>query len=109
MIQTLRILIISAIMSVCAIIGVAQTAEPSPVTVPSPISAPPPVTLPPQPTAPPPTENAQEQAELVANLKQLQELKAQNDEILKEQQAALDALEELQKQAEQIRIYSKRG
>ena len=109
MIQTLRILIISAIMSVCAIIGVAQTAEPSPVTVPSPISAPPPVTLPPQPTAPPPTENAQEQAELVANIKQLQELKAQNDEILKEQQAALDALEELQKQAEQIRIYSKRG
>ena len=48
-------------------------------------------------------------AEMAANIKQLQELKAQNDEILKEQQAALDALEELQKQAEQIHIYSKRG
>jgi hypothetical protein len=102
MTQTLRILIISAAMFVCAIISVAQTAELS--TGPSPITAPPPVTPPPLPT-----ENAEEQAELAANIKQLQELKAQNDEILKEQQAALDALEELQKQAEQIRIYSKRG
>lgn len=109
MTQTLRILIITAAMFVCAIIGVAQTPELSPITGPSPITAPPPVTPPPQPTAALPAENAEEQAELAANIKQLQELKAQNDEILKEQQAALDALEELQKQAEQIRIYSKRG
>jgi hypothetical protein len=109
MMQTLRILIISAAMFVCASIGVAQTSDLSPVTVPSPATVPSPVIVPPPPTAPQPTENAQEQAELAANIKQLQEVKAQNDEILKQQQAALDTLEELQKQAEQIRIYSKRG
>lgn len=107
--QTLRILIVSAAMFVCAIIGVAQTSELSPVTVPSPASVPSPATVSPQPTAPQLAQNAEEQAELAANLKQLQEVKAQNDEILKQQQAALDALEELQRQAEQIRIYSKRG
>jgi hypothetical protein len=107
--QALRILLVSAAMFGCAIIGVAQTSELSPVAAASPVSAPSPVTLPVQPVVPPVTENGQEQAELAANIKQLQELKAQNDEILKQQQAALDALDELQKQAEQIRIFSKRG
>ena len=36
------------------------------------------------------------------NIRQLEELKAQNDEILKQQQIALDALDELQKEAEQL-------
>ncbi len=41
--------------------------------------------------------------------RELQELKVQNDEILKQQQAALEALDDLQKEADQMRIYSKRG
>ena len=53
--------------------------------------------------------DAKQQAEMAENIKELQELKAQNDEILKQQQAALDALDDLQKEADQMRIYSKRG
>jgi hypothetical protein len=94
--QTLRIFIIGAAMAAGAIISVAQTSEPTPVTMSV------------EPT-PAPAEAAREQAEIAANIKELQELKAQNDEILKQQQAALDTLEELQKDAEQIRIFSKRG
>jgi hypothetical protein len=46
---------------------------------------------------------------MAADIKELQELKAQNDELLKEQRATLDQLDELQKEAEQLRIFSKRG
>jgi len=46
---------------------------------------------------------------MAENIKELQELNAQNDEILKQQQAALEALDDLQKEADQMRIYSKRG
>jgi flagellar biosynthesis/type III secretory pathway chaperone len=53
--------------------------------------------------------DAEQQAEMAENIKELQELKVQNDEILKQQQAALDALDDLQKEADQMRIYSKRG
>jgi hypothetical protein len=96
MMQTVRIFIISAAILASAVIGVAQTSEPPPV---------------PMQPAPPPAlvADAKEQAEMAENIKQLQELKAQNDEILKQQQAALDALDELQKEADQMRIYSKRG
>ena len=93
--QTLRIFIISAAMLACAVLGVAQTAEPTPVTL--------------HAATPPPAEDAKQQAEMAENIKQLQELKAQNDEVLKQQQAALEALDEMQKEAEQLRIYSKRG
>jgi glucosamine 6-phosphate synthetase-like amidotransferase/phosphosugar isomerase protein len=95
MMRTVRIFIISVAMLAGAVIGVAQTSEPTPVTL--------------QAATPAPAEDAKQQAEMAENIKQLQELKAQNDEILKQQQAALDALDELQKDAEQIRIYSKRG
>ena len=94
--RTVRIFIISAALLACAVIGVAQTSEPTPITLQA-------------ATTPAPAEDAKQQAEMAENIKQLQELKAQNDEILKQQQAALDALDELQKDAEQIRIYSKRG
>jgi hypothetical protein len=93
--QTLRIFMISAAMLGCAVLGVAQTAEPTPVTL--------------HAATPAPAEDAKQQAEMAENIKQLQELKAQNDEILKQQQAALEALDEMQKEAEQLRIYSKRG
>ena len=39
----------------------------------------------------------------------LQQMQAANEETLKKQQAALQQLEELQKAADQIRIYSKRS
>ena len=93
--QTLRIFMISTAMLGCAVLGVAQTAEPTPVTL--------------HAATPAPAEDAKQQAEMAENIKQLQELKAQNDEILKQQQAALEALDEMQKEAEQLRIYSKRG
>ena len=42
-------------------------------------------------------------------LKTLQELKTANEEILTKQQATLQKLDELQKAAEQLKIYTKRG
>ena len=42
-------------------------------------------------------------------LKLIRELKAANDEILKRQTATLQQLDEMEKAAEQIKIYSKRG
>jgi hypothetical protein len=44
-----------------------------------------------------------------AALKTLQELKAANAEILTKQAAILQQLDEIQKAAEQIKIYTKRG
>jgi len=93
--QTVRIFIISAAILAGAVVGLAQTLQPTPV----PMQAATPALVP----------DAKEQAEMAENIKELQELKAQNDEILKQQQAALDALDELQKEADQMRIYSKRG
>jgi hypothetical protein len=95
MMQKVRIFIITAAILAGAVIGVAQTLGPTPV----PMQAGTPALVP----------DAKQQAEMAENIKQLQELKAQNDEILKQQQAALDALDELQKEADQMRIYSKRG
>jgi hypothetical protein len=95
MMQTVRIFIISAAILAGAVVGLAQTLQPTPV----PMQAATPALVP----------DAEQQAEMAENIKQLQELKAQNDEILKQQQAALDALDELQKEADQMRIYSKRG
>jgi hypothetical protein len=92
--RTMRVFIISAAILACTVIGIAQTSEPTPLIM---------------PTQPAPADAAKEQAELAADIKELQELKAQNNEILKDQQAALDVLEQLEKDADQLRIYSKRG
>ena len=97
--RTMRVFIIGAAMLACTVIGIAQTSEPTPLVIPT------------QPT-PAPADAAKEQAEqaeLAADIKELQELKAQNSEILKDQQVALDVLEQLEKDADQLRIYSKRG
>jgi len=87
---------IGAAMLACAVIGIAQTSEPTPLTLPA------------QPTRAA-ANAAKEQEELAANILDLEELKAQNEEILKQQQAALDTLDQLERDAEQIRIFSKRG
>jgi hypothetical protein len=47
--------------------------------------------------------------ELQAALKELQEIKAANAETLRKQAATLEQLDELEKMAEQIRIYARRG
>jgi hypothetical protein len=93
--QTVRIFIITAVMLAGAIIGLAQTLQPTPIPM--------------QAAAPALVADPKQLAEMAENIKQLQELKAQNDELLKQQQAALEALDDLQKEADQIRIYSKRG
>ena len=46
---------------------------------------------------------------LLAAMKLLQEMKAANDEILAKQAATLTQLDELEKAAQQIRIYTKRS
>jgi hypothetical protein len=44
-----------------------------------------------------------------ALLQLLQQMKATNDETLKKQKVLLDQLDELQKAAEQMKVFSKRG
>jgi hypothetical protein len=52
---------------------------------------------------------AQDSEALQAALKSLREIKAANDETLKKQEAALQQLDELQKTADQVKIFGKRG
>ena len=106
--QMLRIYIIGAVMLGGAIIGVAQTSEPTVIGVPQ-TSEPIPAPTPTAPTTAAGAEAVKEQEEMAASIKELQELKARNDELLKEQQATLDQLDQLQRDAEQLRIFSKRG
>jgi hypothetical protein len=42
-------------------------------------------------------------------LKMLQEMKATNEDTLRKQEATLEQLNEIEKEADQLRIYSKRG
>jgi biopolymer transport protein ExbD len=48
-------------------------------------------------------------ASLQETLKILQEMKAANEETLRKQAATLEQLDVLEKEAEQLKIYSKRG
>ena len=52
---------------------------------------------------------APDDSDMLAAIKSLEEMKAANDEMLKKQQATLDALDQLQKEADQLRIFAKRG
>jgi hypothetical protein len=52
---------------------------------------------------------AQDSEALQAAIKSLQEIKTANDETLKKQEAALQQLDELQKTADQVKIFGKRG
>jgi Skp family chaperone for outer membrane proteins len=55
------------------------------------------------------TQAASDDSEVQAAIKSLEEMKAANEELLKKQQATLEALDQLQKDAEQLRIFAKRG
>jgi hypothetical protein len=77
----------------------AQAQTPTPVIVPA-------ATQP--PTAPVAVPEKPE-SDLSNNLKALQEIKAANDELLRKQQATLELLDQIQKEADQMRILSKRS
>lgn len=51
----------------------------------------------------------QDSGALKAALKTLQEMKAANEDMLRKQEATLQQLDEVQKAAEQLKIFSKRG
>jgi len=78
--------------------GAAQT--PMPIVVPA---------MTPATTAQSPVTAAVTTASTQTTLKVLQAIKAANDEILKQQAATLLKLDEMEKAAQEIRIYSKRG
>ena len=59
--------------------------------------------------APASAATATNSASMQATMKSLQALKEANEQILKKQEATLAALDELQKTADQIKIFSKRG
>ena len=59
--------------------------------------------------APATATQATASAPSAALLKALQDMKAANDDVLAKQAATLQQLEEIEKAAEQLRIYSKRG
>jgi hypothetical protein len=77
--------------------GVAQT--PIPVVVPAMTPA----------TAQSPVTAAVTTASSQTTLKALQAIKAANEEILKQQTATLQKLDEMEKAAQELRIFSKRG
>lgn len=63
----------------------------------------------PTPAAPAAAQTAADQANARANVVLLQQLKAANDETIKKQEAVLATLDAMQKAAEEIKIFSKRG
>jgi hypothetical protein len=83
-----------------ALAGMLCAQSPMPVIVPAMTPA---AKSPQTPAAP---ENA---GSLQAALKQLQEMKAANEETLRKQAATLEQLDELEKAAEQIKVYTKRS
>ena len=96
----MRTTILSILIAVaCVSITTAQTPAPIVVQAVSPVGNAPKTAV----TAGVTTTSAQ------TALKALEAIKAANDEILKQQTATLQKLEEMEKAANEIRIYSKRG
>ncbi|HEX7515959.1 MAG TPA: hypothetical protein VF345_01590 [Chthoniobacterales bacterium] len=89
-----------SILATFALAGMLPAQSPMPVIVPA---ATPAVTPLRAPAAP---ENS---GSIQAALKMLQEMKAANEETLRKQAATLEQLDELEKAADQIRIYTKRS
>jgi hypothetical protein len=67
------------------------------------------VVQPAQPQAAAPATPADQTSSPEAALQILQQVKAANDAVLAKQAATLQLLEELEKNADQLKIYSKRG
>lgn len=94
----MRVFIISLLAGVALVSSKAQT--PMPVIVPA---------MTPAVSAKPGVVADSASSPAQAALKTLQAMKAVNDEILKQQAATLLKLDEMEKAANEIRIYSKRG
>jgi acyl-CoA reductase-like NAD-dependent aldehyde dehydrogenase len=54
-------------------------------------------------------QKATDDSDVLAAIKSLEEMKAANEDMLKRQQVVLEALDQLQKEADQLRIFAKRG
>ena len=94
----MRFLFLS-ILSAAIVLSTSRAQTPMPVIVPAMTPA----------TAQSPVAAAVATASTQTTLKALQAIKAANDEILKQQAATLEKLEEIEKAANEIRIYTKRG
>ncbi len=88
------------IFAAAVLVSVASAQSPTPIVVPA---------MTPATTAKGPTTPAVGTVSTGTTLKTLQEIKAANTEILKQQEATLLKLDELEKAAQEIRIYTKRG
>ena len=95
----MRALILSLLAAV-SIVSISQAQSPVPVVVPA---------MTPGTTAKSPATAASAPSSTQAAIQTLQVLKAANDEILKQQAATLVKLDEMEKAANEIRIYTKRG
>ena len=88
------------IFAVAVLVSVASAQSPAPIVVPA---------MTPATTAKSAATPAVATIAIDTTLKALQEMKAANTEILKQQEATLQKLDELEKAAQEIRIYTKRG
>jgi len=91
---------ILSIFALALFVSVSSAQSPMPVVVPA---------MTPATTAQNPVTAAVTTTSTQTALKALQAMKAANDEILKQQAATLEKLDEMEKTAQEIRIYSKRG
>jgi hypothetical protein len=96
----MRTFILSMLATVLAV-TISYAQSPMPVVVPA--------MTPPATAAQSPVTTAVSTASTQTTLKVLQAMKAANIEILKQQEATLQKLDEMEKAAQEIRIYTKRG
>ncbi|PYJ88363.1 MAG: hypothetical protein DME70_04215 [Verrucomicrobia bacterium] len=92
----MRLLILSLI---AVVVSIASAQTPMPIVVPAMTPS----------TTQSPAAAAVTTASTQTALKALQAMKAANEEILKQQIATLEKLDEIEKAANEIRIYTKRG
>ena len=88
------------IFAAAVLVSVASAQSPTPIVVPA---------MTPAATVKSPANPAIAAGSTETTLKALQAMKAANTEILKQQEATLQKLDELEKAAQEIRIYTKRG
>jgi hypothetical protein len=88
------------ILAAAVLVSIARAQSPMPIVVPA---------MTPATTANSPATPAVAAVSTQTTLKALQEIKTANTEILKQQEATLQKLDEIEKAANEIRIYTKRG
>jgi hypothetical protein len=91
---------ILSIFALTLLVSVSSAQSPIPIVVPA---------MTPATTAQTPVTAAVTTTSTQTALKALQAMKAANDEILKQQAATLEKLDDIEKAAQEIRIYTKRG